>query len=250
MSLEAVNSRARSTIAQIGRLAFNALYPKEFEYYLFALELLDSQDVTVDYFSFPILPDQLKETHREITNVKKTLGGVVVIKNPTFVPRTISLTGDFGKKLKILIGGNNVTFAGFQFSVNNGRFNVTPPGQLEEIFPVFSSFAKTGYGCIKMVEAMKDKSIRLDSLGKPYKLLCHNPIMGNSYQVEILEFEHHQDADRYNTIPRYSLTMRAVAPLEGFAGFSRFTGAKNTSFGVLQKRANRTLSQVRRSIGL
>ena len=250
MSLEAVNSKARSTIAQIGRAAFNSLYPKEFEYYLFALELVDSQGATVDYFSFPILPDQLKEVHREVTNVKKTLGGVSVIKNPTFVPRSINLSGTFGKKLKILIGGNNVTFAGFRFSVNSGKFKITPPGKLEDVFPVFSSFTKTGYGCIKIIEAMKDKSVGLDPFGKPYSLLCHNPIIGNSYQVEILEFEHQQDSDRNNTIPRYTLAMMAVAPLEAFSGFSRFTGAKNIGFSALQKKTNRVVTKVRRSIGL
>ena len=250
MALERLNSRRRSLISQIGRAGLNALYPKEFEYYFFALELVNSRQETIDFFAFPVLPSQITEVQPEITNVRKTMGGVDVHKNPTFVPRTLTINGDFGRRFRILVNTNQIEFAGLRFSVNNGVFRIGKPGDLLDDAPVFSSFAKTGYGCIKVIEAMKEKSKSLDQFNQPHSLYCYNPVLGNNYQVEFQTFTHMQDKQQYNVIPRYSIEMIAVAPLEALPQFNDFSLVRNLAFGNIQKRVNNVVSQVRRSIGI
>lgn len=250
MALERLNSRTRSLISQIGKAGLNALYPQEFEYYFFAFELVNSRQETIDFFAFPILPSQIVESQPEVTTVRKTMGGVDVHKNPTFVPRKISLSGDFGRKFKILVNTNQIEFAGLRFSVNNGVFKIRKPGDLLDAVPVFASFAKTGYGCIRVIEAMKEKSKSLDQFNQPHSLYCYNPILGNNYQVEFINFTHMQDKQQYNLIPRYNIEMTAVAPLEALPQFNDFSLIRNLAFGNIQKRVNSVVSQVRRSIGI
>jgi hypothetical protein len=252
MSTESVNRRYRSLLTTIGKAALNALYPKDFEHYFFSLELVDSKGRSVDYFAFPILPDTVSEEHNELTNIKKSMGGIISIKNQTFVPRTVAVKGTFGKKFKVLLGNKYVELFGLRFSINNGDFGVTgdPLGTLKKKYTQFSSFAKTGYGCVKIIEAIKDKSIQLDFNQKPYSLYCYNPITGNNYQVEIKRFTHSQDKDTFNMIPNYTLLMTAVAPLESLVETNRFSSVKNLGINVLQRGVNVVVNDIRKSIGI
>lgn len=252
MALEALESKRRSLVSTIGKAALHALYPKDFEYYLLALELVNSKGIAVDYFAFPILPHQIEERQVEITNVKKTMGGVTVLKTPTFIPVDITLSGDFGKKFKLTLGGRQIEFAGIRFSLSNGVFNVQadPLGNLLDKVSVFSSFAKTGYGCIKTIEAMKNKSKGLDSFGKPFSLYMYNPILGNDYQVEVLTFSHSQDRDQNNMVPKYSMAMKAVAPLSALTDWNSFSGIRNIAINAVQGRLNNVLNRARTSIGI
>ena len=117
-----VQKRAIELAKNIGKGALHALYPKDFPNYMVSLELVSSRGITIDYFSWPILPDEIRETDTTITNIRKTMSAVNVQKNPTFNPRQISIKGDFGRNFKILIGGENVLFAGFGLSLKNGKF--------------------------------------------------------------------------------------------------------------------------------
>jgi len=219
---------------------------------MLAIELVDSQENTVDYFIWPILPDEIRENHTELTTIRKTMGGVNVLKNPTFNPRQISMRGTFGRTFKLLLGQQTVEFAGFGFSIQNGKFNVTAPNLLDGDVPQFSTFAKTGYGCVKILEAMKEKSKKLDQYGKPYALYLYNPILGNNYQVEFNTFSHMQDKDQFNMIPAYSIQLTAVASLEAILGrrASVNSALKNLSLANLQKTANQVASNLRLIPGL
>lgn len=240
MSRQAIEAEFKSRLSQIGKGGLNALFPSDFEYYLVALELVDSQNNTVDYFSFPVLPEEIRESHNEITNIRKTMTGVNVTKNPTFTPRQISIRGNFGRRFKLLLGGQQVQFAGFGLSIKNGALSVSGPGSLQEVIPQFSSFAKTGYGCIKVIEAMKEKSKKLDNYQKPFSLYLYNPILGNNYQVEFNSFAHMQNQDTNNMIPAYNIQLTAIAPLSSL--FSRGSSIKSAlskvTVGELQKTAN------------
>lgn len=240
MSQQAVEAQFKQKLRQIGRAGLNALFPSDFEFYLLALELVDSQNNTVDYFTWPILPDEIRETQQEITNIKKTMSGVNVQKNQTFVPIQISIRGDFGRRFKVLLGGQQIQFAGFGLSTKNGALSISSPSSLKEVIPQFSSFAKTGYGCVKLLEAMKQKSKKLDSYQKPFSLYLYNPILGNNYQVEFNSFVQLQDKEKYNMIPAYNFQLTAIAPLNNL--FSRRSNVKsalkNLTLGGLQKTAN------------
>lgn len=245
MSVASLNSRQRSLVNQIGKAGLHALYPKEFEHYFFSLELVDHAGNTIDYFAFPILPSSFSEEHQELTNIKKSMGGVVSIKNQTFVPKTINIKGDFGKKLKILLGGKQIEVFGLRFSIKDGNFGISgdPLGNLKKKFTQFSSFAKTGYGCVKIIEAMKDKSNQLVD-GKPTRLYCYNSMTGNNYQVEINRFTHAQDKQSFNMIPNYTLQMTAVAELDSLLEFNPFSTVKNLGVNLLQRTTNNVVNRV------
>ena len=241
MSRESIEADFKSKQFEIGRTALSALFPNDFEAYMLALELVNSNGDSVDYFSWPVLPKELRETHPELTKVTKTIGGVYTTKNTTFNPRQIFLKGTFGRRFKLLLNNNQVSFAGFSLSQKSGKFSITPPNFLGSKAPEFSSFAKTGYGCIKVLESMKDKSKAIDDNGKPFALYFYNPILGNNYQVEINRFVHSQDENQSNMLPEYTLEMTATAPLDTL--FARKEGrlesaTRNLATSMLQKKAN------------
>ncbi len=162
-------------LTSLGGASLNALYPKDFSWSMLALELVDSQQNTVDYFMWPILPDEIVETDVTLTNVRKTMTGVNVQKNQTFNPKNITLRGDFGRNFKLLLGGNQVIFAGFGLSTQSGQFSASSPNFFQNQPVQFSTIAKTGYGCVKLLESMKEKSKQLDGNGKPFSLFLIQP---------------------------------------------------------------------------
>jgi hypothetical protein len=251
MSVATTEASFKSKVAQIGRAGLHALFPKDIEYYFLAIELVDSQGNTVDYFAWPILPDEIKETQTEITNIRKTMGGVNVLKNPTFNPRTISIRGDFGRRFKLLLDGKPIELGGFSLSMQNGKFNINPPNLLDSNVAQFSSFVKSGYGCVKVLESIKEKSKKLDGDQQPFALYLYNPILGNNYQVEFNSFSQRQDKSEYNMRPAYDIQLTAIAPLDSV--LSRRANLKsvlkNLSLSNLQKTANSVASGLRR-IGL
>lgn len=247
MGRESIEADFKLKIQQLGRPALNALFSNDIENYIISLEVVSSSGATVDYFAWPILPSEIRETHTEITNVRKTIGGVYVLKNTTFTPRQISLSGTFGRRFKILVNNKQLSLAGFKLSINSGSFKISPPNLLAQKTPEFSSFAKNGYGCIKIIEAMKEKSKQLDENGKPYSLYFYNPILGNNYQVEVSSFSHMQDENQHNMLPAYSLQLTAVAPLDSvLSRLANINSAlKNISFNALQKGANQIVSNLK-----
>src|SRR6478735_5107708 len=97
MALIDVQARYSDLLFTVGKQVINSLFPNDFEYYLIAFELVDSKLRTVDYLTFPILPDSITESKLELTNIKKSAGGITSITTPTFVPRDISIRGNFGR---------------------------------------------------------------------------------------------------------------------------------------------------------
>lgn len=243
MSAKAAQQKSVDLLKNIGKGALHALYPNEFPAYFLALELTTSQGKTEEYFAFPILPDEIRETDNTITNVRKTMSSVNVQKNPTFNPRQISIKGDFGRNFKLLLNGKDITFAGFSFSSTTG-FSASK--FLKESVE-FSSFAKSGYGCVKVLEKIKEKSKQLDKDDKPYSLYLYNPILGNNYQVEFVSFSQSQDKNKYNMFPSYTIQLIAIASLDSV--LSRLknikSAIKNLTVNGLQKAANSIASNLR-----
>jgi hypothetical protein len=252
MSAASVQDQFKSQLATLGRGTLNALFPKDIEAYLLAIELVDSRGATVDYFAWPILPDEIRETDSPLTNIRKTMTAVNVLKNPTFNPKQISLRGDFGRKFKLLIGGTQVTFAGFGASMQSGNFSMVTPGLLQNPIAQFSSIAKSGYGCVKLLEGIKEKSKGLDRDNKPYVCYLYNPILGNNYQVEFTSFTQSQDKDHYNMYPSYNIQLTAVASLDTVLSRKAnvLSALKNVGISSLQKVANTLASDLLKKIPL
>lgn len=210
-----LNKRLLDEFNTRGKEAINALYPDEIEYYACALELVDSVGTTLDFFSFPIMPQSMQETKPTITNIKKTHTGVVITTHSTFVPFDISINGHFGRMFRKLsdFGG---TVGQSKPKVNDkfteGESNTKNLNSVE-IKAMFSTEYKTGYGCTKILEAIFNKAKMADVNSNPVKLIFYNLSLNSNYMVEPVTLGLSQNRD-LNMIWQYNLTLKAVAPVD------------------------------------
>ena len=231
MANEELNRKVREIVAAAGRPVLGALFPGEFEVYMMTLELVDSQGNIADYLSFPVLPDDVTKSEPEITNIKKTMGGVVSLTTNTFTPQDLSINGNFGRAFKVLIGRDLINFRAFGASLRA----LKEGGAIEN---PFDAKIKTGYGCTKLLQALVQKSTKLDSRNKPYKLFFHNPTLGESYLVEKTNLTLRMDKNTTNRMWGYSLNFKILAPanLLGETGASSLL--KVLGIGVIQNSTN------------
>lgn len=209
MGLESITELRDKILKTGGKNLLNIRYPDEFEVYMCALELVDKDFKTIEYFIFPILPNSLTESQNEITSVKKTAGGITVLSNPQFIPVDITLNGTFGRSFKFLVGSNYKDLLGtFQ---ENGKVTL---GSIYRGLkkPELDKSIKTGYGCIKLLESIvkQAKSSGSDSTS----LIFYNLAFGNHYLVKVQNLTTTQSVES-NMMWNYTLQMKGVAPLEG-----------------------------------
>lgn len=234
--------------ASVGQAGLNALFPMDFEYYLIALELLTSNNETIDYFAFPVSPQNISQSEPQLTNIKKTANGIVSLSTSTFVPKDINLSGDFGRKFKLLLQNKtSINFSAFKFS------GILKKEQIQNVFNSFRQAAfdpsiKTGYGCLKYLQAIVDKSTATDDSGNPFKLYFYNPILGDSFLVEVVNFEMKMSMDK-NRIGSYSLQLRAIAPLNSINSVNSKSMIRNLVVSNLQKTGNTIVNNIRKSLG-
>lgn len=225
----------RETVGQQG-LAYQ--YPKEFEYYMCALELCDSNMATEYYFIFPVMPSSITNSIPVPTVTKLTNGGVTVIKNPQFVPRDITLTGNFGRSLKVLLGKGKYQELVSSFQDTSGGFSAK--SILSGLGNVFDQKTKTGYGCCKILEEIIEQSSKLDANGKQRHLILYNLAFGDSFFVEPsnLTFAQSQES---NIVWNYSLPLKAVARIDQYLTNSQSAARSNNQLildDYFQKRTN------------
>lgn len=185
-------------IETLGKGGLNTLFPKDFEVYICSLELTkikNEKEVTTDFFVFPVMPNQITERLDLITNIKKSNSAITVLINSTFVPTLITLNGNFGREFKFVVGKSEVVTGPIHFNIKG-----------------FSTAIKTGYGCMKILENIINKSKSLDENNNPYSLYFYNPALGNSYMVEPTSFEQRQDMGS-NMIWNYNLILKSIAPI-------------------------------------
>jgi len=207
-----VRQKYKDLLNTIGEASLHYLYPNDFEYYAMSLELVSNSgptEMTVDYFVFPVMPSNYNNSSTTLTNVRKTNSGVLSIRNSGFVPIDLKINGDFGRQFKVLIGSNEITAAAWKFSTAGGDFG----GNLQIPTPPFNLQLKTGYGAIKILEAICNKSRKVDNLGYPYTLYLYNPAMGENYIVEVENFTVKQEVSR-SRIYSYSLQMKALGIIQ------------------------------------
>lgn len=228
-------------LIQIGRPALNARYPKEFELYMCALELIDQEGATLRYFIFPVMPSNIDESQPQITNIKKSLAGITVLSNPTFVPGDISLSGNFGRKFKVLLGVDYTDLIS-SFSTQGGQ--LTSSSVIEGASDFFDKRVKTGYGCCKILEEIIAESKAVDEKGVR-RLIFYNPALGNNYLVKptSLRFSMSQES---NMIWNYSLNLKTIASLESLNSISQTQQSEERliTTGYIQQQAQKILSSL------
>lgn len=205
-------------LASAGRAALSGLFPRDFEYYLVALELTTFDGDTIDFFSFPIMPSSITKTETAKTSIYQTLGGITVINSDAYTPEDLTLTGDFGRAFKLMVGNFGdqfVSFKGVKFSNTQGIYHSDEiDANLAKKIPDFNGIVKSGFGCIKILQSIIDRATGHDN-GKPFRLYFYNLALGESYLVvptkNPLVLSQNENK---NIIWNYTLNLTIVAPLD------------------------------------
>ena len=218
VDLTIINRQVTQMVQNIGRSVMNQMYPKDFEYYMIALELVDGGGDTIDYFAFPVLPSAITKSENKRINIKKAFKSTLILTSTAYTPQDISIRGNFGRGFKILIGAKEILSGlGFNSSTKAGIFELTQLANRSLLSPTnqFSQFVKTGYGATKLLQSIIHKSDGSDTNG-PYRLYFYNFALGESYLVVVpskaLTLE--QNDSNMNMIWNYTLNLTTVAPLE------------------------------------
>lgn len=183
-----ISEKVKQTIIESGRAALHATKPDEFEYYACTFELMDSHLDTEEVFHFPIMPTAMSINSQFPVNIKKSGRGYLVQTSDTFVGKSISLNGSFGRKFQTL----------FHTSTNSS-------GILSKNLKL-----RTGYGATKLMESMIDKIRVPDPYGNPRLFVVHNFAFGLSVVAEVLSASVSQSMEN-NMMWNYSIEMKAVA---------------------------------------
>lgn len=226
-------------INKFGKTSTSATYPNDFEVYLCAFELVDSNRDTEAYFVFPIQPSSIQKSEPTRTTIKKSLSGTTILRNSSFIPQELSIKGNFGRKFKIL---NGLDGFGYGNAVGDSL------GSFKSVSfdtPVFSYSIKTGYGCIKLLQKIFQSSQKVDKYGKPKRLVFYNMGFGESYLVTIPPsgYSFSQTEDQ-NMIWSYQANMTIVAPLNFINDQASLnSSSKLVSSGNFLKKINNTVQK-------
>lgn len=235
MALSSAIDIRNGLLSRLGQTGLNALFPNDFELYMVAFELVDSNDLTLELFSLPIMPSNISITEPEITNIKKTNKGVVSLKSDSFVPKDINLSGNFGRNLKVLIRNKIIDFKSFKGSL----------GLLKSEFQ--GPIIKTGYGATKVFQNILNGSKVLDRFGKPVRLYFYNFAFNENYVVEVVDKTFTQSKDASNMIWNYNVSLKAVADINNTLK-SLKSLASIVAANALQKGINKLASNIKSSL--
>lgn len=231
-------NEVKGTLGTAGRAAVHAMYPNNYEYYLCTLELIDKDKNLEGLLSFLVMPNSITETKTPLMNVQKTNSAVVTTYNNSFTPRDISIQGTFGRKIRLLLGQKEVFGRNENNNLSGLNFGLNKIG----IDPIL---IKTGYGMIKMLEKMIDKSHSKDD-DKEHFLVFTNYSLNHSYVVECLQFSESQSIDN-NMIWYYSMELKAVANANTINnGLKNFV--VNMAYGAASSSITNVLKAVKRDL--
>lgn len=212
-----INTVATNLIRE-GRLKLSQLYPRDFEIYMCALELVTPDGDTVDYFAFPIMPKSISKNEVEATSIQHGFNSTTVFNKEGYVPREISLQGDFGRVFKYVFFENEEYYRGLQFSVNKGYYTANSVNNSKSVIKKVAEIPngiKTGFGCIKVLQSIIDKAKAHDATGRSFRLYFYNPALGESYLVvpKGSPLALSQQEQSSNMVWQYSLTLTVIADL-------------------------------------
>ena len=192
--------RYNDMLTNFGTTALNAMFPNDFEAYLVAFELVDSDDNTIEFFSFPLMPSNMSIIEPEITNIKKVNKGITSLKTDSFIPKDINLIGSFGRTFRILLRDKVVDFNSFHKTLGIQKGDFQGPT------------IKTGFGSTKVLQNLLEGSKVLDQKGKPCRLYFYNFAFSENYIVEVVQKTFTQSKET-NMIWNYNIALKAVAPI-------------------------------------
>lgn len=201
MSVESVRREVIGLATSIGQAALHSQFPNDFEYYALGLDLTDADNRIIDTLIFPVMPENIVENRPSINSVQKTLSGVVSMYNTSFAPFDISISGTFGRKLRIIANNPAYSFNGVSGTVQGEGYEA----------PVFNTSIKTGYGTLKLLEKIRDKSFSVDEKGRPVRLFYYNLAYNSQYLVEFKNLSVRQDKGT-NMLWYYTANFKAIAP--------------------------------------
>jgi hypothetical protein len=230
MSIASAIDTHNEFLNTIGKAGLNALYPNDFEAYFIALELVDSSDKILEFFTFPIMPNSLSITEPEITNIKKVNKGITSLKTDSFISKDISISGTFGRNFRILIRDQFIDFNSFRGGL----------GLLHGDFE--GPTIKTGFGSIKILQKILENSKILDQKGKPVRLYFYNFAFSENYVVEVIDKSFSQSKES-NMIWNYNINLKAVAPINNTVR-SKSSLISILTSGSLQKNINSLASNI------
>ena len=253
MPVDVAIQKLTNLSAQITRDVVGILFPNDIDVYLLALELTTSNNDTIDYFLWPILPNELQKTEPKRTNIKMSAGGVTVLTNNAFVPEQLILKGNFGRRFRIFLDVVKPTGTGIDYSTEKGVYDLTAVNSISEgrslAYPKFLEGVKTGYGAFKVLKAMINKANGIDRMGKPFKLYFYNLALGENYLVSVPPqgFTCNQNLDQ-NMIWNYTLNLEVIAPAQSLRSFDPNSNLTLLGSSVLTNLANDTASVLRQTI--
>ena len=216
---------ASSQLSKLGKDKMSQLYPRDFEVYMCALELVDDNLFPVDYFAFPVMPRSITKTESEATTIQHSFSGITVFNKKGYIPDELNIQGDFGRSFKLIspIKGAEESYAQFRGvrvspSIENGYYKSEDVNN-DNNLSVKNSLPygiKTGFGCINVLKSIIHKAKSHGDTGKTYKLYFYNPALGENYLVVpsknplILS----QVEQTSNMIWQYTLNLIVIADLE------------------------------------
>lgn len=233
MALQEAKNTALSFLNDLGRKTLHSLYPDEFEFYACSFELVDSNDRIIYYISLPIMPKNISINTIPLTKITKSAGGVVSLGSDTFNPFTMSLSGNFGRKLRLIINKGELELTGGVQLINRQKFSAT---------------IKTGYGLVKLLEKIYYKSQELDPTNRPYRLYFNNLAFNHSYLVEFTDFSVSQ-SEEMNMIWNYSMNLKAIAPAVEVRQDNDSSLKETINKNIFTKLSNRTLAFAKQQAG-
>jgi hypothetical protein len=247
MSLQAANRQYANLAGRMGKAALSTLFPKDFEAYIMAIELTDSNDNTIDYFAFPIMPESISKSEPKRTNIKKSSSGITVLTSNSFIPEEISIKGNFGRTFKFYLSPKSPSVQGVAFSTTRGVYDITAThSSLSLGVKNFTIGIKTGFGAHSVLRGIINKSNGTDATGKPFKLYFYNMALGENYLVTVppTGFNSSQNREK-NMIWEYSLNLTVIAPLNAIANLKNKNSLlKLLAFSLIQQGVNTVASAV------
>lgn len=222
----------------------SGLYPVDFECYMIAFELCNSSGETLDYFTFPIMPTELSIDEEIPVKVENTFGGVNSISSNVFVPKNISLHGNFGRQFRVLVR-NKITLPLFNKTIQERDYGVKGIKRKElEI----SNSLKTGFGSFKVLQSIINRAVEVDDEGECNKLYMYNMAYGESYLVKPTNFKGSQSVSQ-NGIWNYELNLKAVCPLH-LDAHKQGSVLKAYTMSAAQSALNIVLSGIRQTYNI
>jgi len=248
MSIDNTLRKYDQAVNSLGRSGLNIAFPNEFELYVCAFELVNTKRETISYFIFPIMPTSISERIPQINTIKRTNNGITTLTSPGYVPTSISLQGNFGRKFKFILNGQSGTEFAASFTTKNSFFrgnkNIDVLSIATGVADAFDKNVKSGYGLTKILESIIESSKLVDEDGNGYTLIFHNLAFDRVQIVKVEDFTINMDQSS-NMMWNYNLQMTTLGDARNYYAETKgMKSLKGSSFS--QKAIGNVLDQVTR----